>query len=210
MVFYGGKPRRATWCRRCRNCSESISRTRRYPKTENERVNNWKYVGNTCEQFKIEHLSGFTVVWLRLSVSAGVTPVSSVTLRRGTDLGTGARPEPSVDVLRLKIRPVAAVEVTLAAGSPDEPYVTCERTLIYRCWHGAHKDNNNNEVSIFQSPRASLCLMNSFSCGVSRDTASIQCLRQMLRASNQSTSKDLVGWCSQLKKYECATPLASL
>lgn len=47
-------------------------------------------------------------------------------------------------------------------------------------------------------------------CGVSRETASIQCLRQMLRASNQSTSKLRVGACSQLKKYECNTPLASL
>lgn len=32
----------------------------------------------------------------------------------------------------------------------------------------------------------------------------------MFRASNQSTSKLRVGWCSQLKKYEWATPRASL
>lgn len=49
-----------------------------------------------------------------------------------------------------------------------------------------------------------------FTCGVSSETASIQCLRQMFRASNQSTSKLRVGWCSQLKKYEWATPRASL
>lgn len=62
----------------------------------------------------------------------------------------------------------------------------------------------------FKLPLPILCLMNSFSWGVSRDTASIQCLLQMFLASSQSTSKPLVGACSQLKKYECVTPLASL
>jgi len=60
------------------------------------------------------------------------------------------------------------------------------------------------------SPLASLCLTNSFSWGVSRDTASMQWRRQILRASSQSTSRLLVGWCSQLKKYEWRTPLPSL
>lgn len=46
--------------------------------------------------------------------------------------------------------------------------------------------------------------------GVSNETASIQCLRQMFLASNQSTSSVRVGKCSQLKKYEWATPRASL
>lgn len=59
-------------------------------------------------------------------------------------------------------------------------------------------------------PLVILCLMNSFSWGVSKDTASIQCLLQMFLASSQSTSKLRVGPCSQLKKYACATPLASL
>lgn len=49
-------------------------------------------------------------------------------------------------------------------------------------------------------PRAILCLMNSFSWGVSKETASMQWRRQMLRASSQSTSRLLVAWCSQLKK----------
>lgn len=53
------------------------------------------------------------------------------------------------------------------------------------------------------------CLMNSFSWGVSIETASIQWRRQMLRASSQSTSRLRVGLCSQLKKYEWATPRAS-
>lgn len=59
-------------------------------------------------------------------------------------------------------------------------------------------------------PLTSRCLTNSFSWGVSKLTASMQCLRQMFRESSQSTSSDLVGACSQLKKYECVTPLASL
>lgn len=46
-------------------------------------------------------------------------------------------------------------------------------------------------------------------CGVSRETASIQCRRQIFLASSQSTSRLRVGWCSQLKKYEWATPRAS-
>lgn len=67
------------------------------------------------------------------------------------------------------------------------------------------------EVQIYRMfPREILCLMNSFSCGVSSETASMQCLRQMFLASSQSTSKLLVAWCSHEKKYECATPRASL
>jgi len=68
----------------------------------------------------------------------------------------------------------------------------------------------NDGLDDENSPLASLCLTNSFSWGVSRDTASMQWRRQMLRASSQSTSRFLVGWCSQLKKYECTTPLPSL
>jgi hypothetical protein len=64
--------------------------------------------------------------------------------------------------------------------------------------------------SLQSLPLAILCLMNSFSCGVSRETASIQWRLQMFLASSQSTSKLRVGPCSQLKKYACATPLASL
>lgn len=67
----------------------------------------------------------------------------------------------------------------------------------------------NNISFVCFLPLDILCLTNSFSCGVSKLTASMQCLRQMFLASNQSTSKLLVGACSQLKKYECETPRAS-
>lgn len=93
------------------------------------------------------------------------------------------------------------------------------------------------DVQMYRTfPREILCLINSFSfkngtkqhdavrilfssnslpqtlqrtCGVSNETASIQWRRQILRASSQSTSSVRVGWCSQLKKYEWATPRAS-
>ena len=56
-----------------------------------------------------------------------MAPVTGVALVRGSDLGARTRPEPAVDVLGLEIGSVAAVEVALAAGGPDESHVSCAK-----------------------------------------------------------------------------------
>ena len=146
------------------------------------------------------YLGSFTIVRLCLVVSASVTPIASVSLSSRANFHSRPWPEPSVFIWWLQIywkslwKPIQfwSFDVLPGRSHPAKLHFLPEVQMYL----------------IF--PRAILCLMNSFSCGVSRETASIQCLRQMLRASNQSTSKLLVGWCSQLKKYEWATPRASL
>lgn len=69
-------------------------------------------------------LCSFAVVWLWLTVSSGVAPVSRVTLSRRPDLGARSGPEPSVNVLRLKVGSVAAVEVALTARGPNISHVS--------------------------------------------------------------------------------------
>lgn len=78
----------------------------------------------------LSHLSGFPIIRLRLSVSSGVAPVSGVPLRRRSNLGAGTRPEPSVDVGRLEIGPVASCEVALPTGRPDVADVASGNPLL--------------------------------------------------------------------------------
>lgn len=79
----------------------------------------------------VPYLGSFSVVGLRLSVAAGVGPVAGVALGGGPDLGAGTGPKPAVDVGGLQVGAVAAREVALAAGRPDEPYVTASDPLLY-------------------------------------------------------------------------------
>lgn len=69
-------------------------------------------------------LCSFAVVWLWLTVSSSVAPVSGVTLACRTDLGARSGPEPSVNILGLKICSVAAVEVALTARCPNVSHVS--------------------------------------------------------------------------------------
>lgn len=71
--------------------------------------------------------------------------------------------------------------------------------------HGRNKEDVNYPCGLTIYSDKSIY----FTWGVSKETASMQCLRQMFLASSQSTSKLRVGACSQLKKYECSTPRAS-
>jgi len=75
-------------------------------------------------------LGRLPVVGLRLVESAGRRPVTGVALVGGADLGAGSGPEPSVHVGGLQIGTVAAVEVALAARSPDVPASRDEITKI--------------------------------------------------------------------------------
>lgn len=153
------------------------------------------------KRFQIKsHLSGFSVVWLSLIVSSGVAPVSSVALRGLTNFHSRSRPEPSVLIWRLQIGTIASSKVAFTARSPNEFHSTAGHSLLDEFVFLQY-----NSMII----KSSFFLKWIFTWGVSSDTASMQCLLQIFLASNQSTSKLRVGWCSQLKKYEWATPRAS-
>lgn len=77
------------------------------------------------------YLSGFSVVGLRLAVSAGVGPVAGVALGGGTDLGTRSRPEPAIDIGGLQIGAVTAREIALASRRPDESNIATGDSLFY-------------------------------------------------------------------------------
>jgi hypothetical protein len=74
----------------------------------------------------------FTVVRLRLSEAACVTPVTRAALCCWSDLGAWAWPEPTVHVGRLQVRSVASIEVALAAGRPDVTHIACKELFLYR------------------------------------------------------------------------------
>ena len=78
------------------------------------------------------YLWSFTVVGLRLSEAACVTPVTGVALCCGSDLGAWTWPEPTVHVGRLQVRAVASIEVALAAGRPDVAHIACKELLLYK------------------------------------------------------------------------------
>lgn len=61
---------------------------------------------------------------------SGITPISRVPLRRGSNLGTGPGPEPPVDVRGLEIGPVASSKVALPARSPDVAHVASRYPLL--------------------------------------------------------------------------------
>lgn len=75
-------------------------------------------------------LGGLSVIRLRLSVSSGVAPVSVVTLTRGSDLGAGSRPEPSVLVRGLQVGTIASGKVALPARGPDVTHVSAANPLL--------------------------------------------------------------------------------
>lgn len=75
-------------------------------------------------------LGDFTVVRLSTSESSGVRPVSIGTVVGGSNTGTRARPEPSVDQVGLEISTVAAGEIALSAGSPDVTDTATGNTLL--------------------------------------------------------------------------------
>jgi len=84
-----------------------------------------------------------------------VRPVSISTVVGGTDTGTRARPEPSVDQVGLEIGSVAAGEVTFSSGSPNVPNTTASKSLLDKIilsWsldgHGIHTMSAENVTGV--------------------------------------------------------------
>lgn len=80
--------------------------------------------------YLVTHLCCFSVIRLRLAKTTGVTPVPGVSLRGGTDLGSGTRPEPAVYVRWLQVGSVASRKVTFPSGSPNVPDVAPGKPLL--------------------------------------------------------------------------------
>lgn len=139
MVSRGDRRRRAIWCRHCRNCWGLKGRIRRYPK---KKTICWLYATRMTFMFwgfpglysffKLNsfYLSSFSVVRLGLSVTAGRTPISRISLSGRSDFRAWSRPEPAVDVWRLQIGSVATGEVAFAAGRPNVTHVAASDALL--------------------------------------------------------------------------------
>jgi hypothetical protein len=82
-------------------------------------------VGRKMQNLVLLYLRSLAIVWLRLTESTRVTPVTRVTLGRGSNLGARSRPEPTIPIWRLKVGAVASVEVALTPRRPDITHVTC-------------------------------------------------------------------------------------
>lgn len=146
-------------------------------------------------------LRSLTVIGLSLAIAASVTPIARVPLAGRSDFRARSRPEPSVLVGRLQIGTIASGKIALTARRPNVANARSGYALF---------DEFIFLQGEFNIKMSSLFFMELLiTCGVSSETASMQCRRQMLRASSQSTSRLRVGVCSQLKKYEWATPRAS-
>lgn len=71
-----------------------------------------------------QYLGSLSVVRLGLSVASSAAPVSSVALSRRPNLGSRARPEPTVHISGLQVWTVAASKVTLSTRCPNVLYVS--------------------------------------------------------------------------------------
>lgn len=77
------------------------------------------------------YLCSLTVVRLLLSISAGVGPISGVSLSGGTNLCSGTGPEPSIYIRWLEVGTVATREITFTTRCPNVPHVTRRDPLLY-------------------------------------------------------------------------------
>jgi len=79
-------------------------------------------------------LAELPVVGLGRLAAASGRPVAVPPLRRvgGSDATHGARPEPAVYNMRLKIRSVAAVKVALASAGPDVAHAALLHVLVHK------------------------------------------------------------------------------